>query len=174
MSKNPVESTPAGNTRGCTGDRHARVESSSSVESEHLDATVVRHVESDSASFVRLCHLDSEPHRDANLFPTANATLVPQPSNPAPLDSVLSALLFQMKQLSSKLASQDTAQSAAITAVSDRLSRLERLRSDRSDRESANLQSVPLPHQPATVVVESRESRRDRAITPPKMRSSIR
>ena len=72
-----------------------------------------------------------------------------------------------MKQLSSELASRDAAQSAAITAVSDRLNRLERSRSDRSDREYANLQSVPLPFQPATVVVESRESKRNQAHTPP-------
>ena len=79
-----------------------------------------------------------------------------------------------MKQLSSELASRDAAQSAAITAVSDRLNRLKHSRFDRGDRESANLQSVPLPPQSASVVVEFHESRRDRAHTPPKMRSSIR
>ena len=79
----------------------------------------------------------------------------------------MSALLFQMKQLSSKLASRTAAHSAALTSVSDRLNPLERSRSDRSDRESANLQSLPLLHQPETVVVESRESRRNRAHTPP-------
>ena len=73
-----------------------------------------------------------------------------------------------MKQLSSELASRDAAQSPAITAVSYRLNRLERSRSDRSDRESANVQSsVPLLNQPATVVVESRESRLNRANTTP-------
>ena len=122
-----------------------------------------------SASFVRLRHFETEPFRDANYSPTADATLlVPQPSNPAPLDLVLSALLFQMKQLSSELALRYGAQSAAITAVSDRFNRLERSRSDRSDRESANVQSsVPLLHKPATVVVESRVSRRDRVHTAP-------
>ena len=92
----------------------------------------------------------------------------PSPRIPPLSTSVLSALLFHMKQLSSELASRDAAQSAAITAVSDRLNRLEHSRSDRSNRESANLQSVPLPPpQPATVVVESHESRRDRAHTHP-------
>ena len=74
-----------------------------------------------------------------------------------------------MKQLSSELASWDAAQSAAFTVASDSLNRLERSRSDRIDREPANMQSVPLfPLQPATVVVESRESRWDRVHTPPK------
>ena len=102
--------------------------------------------------------------------------LVPQPSNPALLDSALSALLFQMKQLSSELASQDAAQSASITAVSDRLNRLERSQSDRSDRDSANLQSVALPPPPSPPKSSSNfASQEENAFTrPPKMRSSIR
>ena len=173
MSEIPAESTPATNTRGRATDRRARAESSSSIESDRPDATFVRREESDSASYVRLHHRDSDPSRHANSSPPADATLlVPQPSNPAPPDSVLSAVLLQIKQLSSVLAEQDAnrltesrslaahfaAQSAAMTAVSDRLSRLENSRSDRGDRESADLRSVPLPPpQPATVVVESHE-----------------
>ena len=194
MSRIPTESSPADNTRRRAGDRRARVESSSSVESEHLDATVVRHVESDSASIVRLRHLDSEPPRDANISSAVVSTLlIPQPSNPPSNlilpDSVLSALLLQMIQLSSVLAAQDAngltesrslaaqliAQSAAMTAVSDRLDRLERSRSDRNNRESADLQlSVPLP--PSSPQSSSTiASRDDIAPTrPPKMRSSIR
>ena len=146
MSGQPSESTDATNTRRRAADRRARAGSSSSVESDRPDATVMRRGESDSASYVRLHHRDSDPLRRADSFHTADGTLlVPQLLNPAPLDSVLSALLIQMKQLSSELASRDAAQSAAITAVSDRLNRLERSRSDRSDRESANLQSVPMP-----------------------------
>ena len=98
MSGEPVESTPAGNTRRRAGDRRARAGSSSSVESDRPDATVMRREESDSASYVRLHHRDSDPLRRTNSSPTADATLLfPQPSNPAPLDSALSALLFQMK-----------------------------------------------------------------------------
>ena len=148
MFGQPSESTPATNTRRRAADRPTRAGSSSSVKSYRLDATVVRRDEADSASYVRL-HRDSDPLRHTNLSPTADATLlVPYPSNPAPLDSVLSALLFQMKQLSSVLASRDAAQSVAITAVSNCLNRLESSRSDRSDREFANLQSVPLPFPP--------------------------
>ena len=54
-----------------------------------------------------------------------------------------------------------------MTAVSEGVNRLKHWRSNRSDRDSAKLQSVPLSPHPATVVVESRESRRDRAHTPP-------
>ena len=76
-------------------DRRARAESSSSIESDRFDATVVRREGSDSASYVRLHRRDSDPPRHANYSPTADATLlVPQPSNPAPPDSVLSALLL--------------------------------------------------------------------------------
>ena len=168
MSRQPSESTPATNTRRRAADRRARAGSSSSVESDRFDATVMRRKESDSASYVRLHHRDSDPLRRTNSSLTDDATvLFPQPSNPEPLNSALSALLFQMKQLLSELASRDAAQSAEITAVSDSVNRLERSRSDRSDRESVNLQSVPLPAlQPATVVVESRESRRDRPHAP--------
>ena len=138
----------------------------------------MRREESDSASYVRLHHRDSDPPRHANTSLTTDATLlVPQPSNPAIPDSVLSALLLQMKQLSSVLVAQDAnrmteskllaeqfaAQSAAMTAISDRLNRLEHSRSDRSDRESASMQSVPLPPPPA------RHSRR--RITRVEMRS---
>ena len=130
MSEIPVESTPATNTRRRATDRRARAESSSSIESDRLDATVVRRDKSDSASYIRLHHRDSNPPHHAN-SPIADATLlVPQPSNPAHLDSVLSAFLSQMKQLSSELASRDATQSAAITALSDRLNCLEHSRSD--------------------------------------------
>ena len=95
MSGKPVESTPACNTRRRAGDRRARAESSSSVESDRPDATVMRREEWDSASYVRLHHRDSDPFWHTNPSPAADATLlVPQPSNPAPLDSVLLALLF--------------------------------------------------------------------------------
>ena len=70
-----------------------------------------------------------------------------------------------MKQLSSELAWRDAAQSAAITAAFDRLNRLEHSRSDRSDREREPAVGASAP-QPATVVVESHESRRYRAYTP--------
>ena len=126
MSEIPVESTPATNTRRRATDRRARTQSSSSIESDRPDAKVVRREESDSASYIRLHHRDSDSAHHANSSPIADATLlVPQPSNPAPLDSVLSAFLSQRKQLSSELASRDAAQSAAITALSDRLNRLE-------------------------------------------------
>ena len=135
MSGQPSESTPATNTRRRAADRRARAKSSSSVESDRPDATVMRREESDSASYVCLHHCDTDPLRRTNSSPTADTTLlIPQPSHPSILDSALTALLFQMKQLSSELASRDAAQSAAITAVSDRLNRFERLRSDRSDR----------------------------------------
>ena len=131
MSGQPSESTPATNTRRRAADHRTRAESASSVESDRPDATVIRREESDSASYVRHHHYDSDPLRHINPSPIADATLlVPQPSNPAPLGSVLSALLFQMKQLSSELATRDAAQTAAITAVSDRLNRLEHSRSD--------------------------------------------
>ena len=95
ISKIPAESTPATNTRRRPTDRRARAESSSSIKSDRPDTTVVRREESDSASYVRLHHRDSDPPRHANYSPTADATLlVPQPSNPAPPDSVLSALLL--------------------------------------------------------------------------------
>ena len=139
------------NTCRRAADRRARAGSSSSVESDRRDATVMRRKKSDSASYVRLHHRDSNPIRHTNSSFTADATfLALKPSNPAPLDSVLLTLLFQIKQLSSELASRDAAQSAASTAVSDRLNRLEHSRSDRSDRESVNLQSVPLPPPPAS------------------------
>ena len=101
MSGTPSESTPATNTRRRAADRRARAESSSNIESDRPDATVVRREESDSASYVRLHHRDSNPPRNVNSFATAYATLlVPQPSNPpsnpVPSDSVLSALLHQM------------------------------------------------------------------------------
>ena len=146
MSGQQSESTPATNTRCRGADRSARAKSSSSVESYRPDATVMYRKESDSAAYVRHNYRDSVPVRCINSAPSDDATLlVPQPSNPAPLYSALSALVYQMKQLSSELSSRDAVQSAAITAVSDCLNRLERSRSDRSDRESANLQSVPLP-----------------------------
>ena len=105
MSGQPSESTPVTNTRRRAADRRTRAESASSVESDRPDAAGIRREESDSASYVRCHHRDSDPLRHTNPCPTADATLlVPQPSNPAPLDSVLSALLFQMKQLSSELA----------------------------------------------------------------------
>ena len=85
MSEIPVESTPATNTRRRATDRRARAESSSSIESDRPDATVVRRKESDSALYVRLHHRDSDPPRHANSSPTADATLlVPKPSNPPP------------------------------------------------------------------------------------------
>ena len=127
----------------------------------------MRGEKSDSTSYVRLHHRDSDPRRHTNSNLAGDAKLLaPYHSNLGHLDFVLSALLFQMKQLLSELASRDAGQSADITAVSDRLNRLKRSRSDRSDRESANLH-LPLPPQPVTVVVESHESRRDRAHTPP-------
>ena len=146
---------------------------------------------SDSASYVRLLHhRDSDPPRHANSSPIADATLlVPQPSNFALPDLVLSALLLQMKQLSSVLAAQDAnrltksrslaaqfaAQSAGMTAVSDLLNRLEHSRSDRSDRESANLQSVPLLPPSPPQSSSNLASRDEIAPTrPPKMRSSTR
>ena len=176
MCGQPSESTPATNTRHRAADRRARAGSSSSVESDRPDDTVMRRDKSDSASYVRLHHRDSDPLRRTNSSPTADATLlVPQPSNPAPLDSALSAILFQMKQLSSELASRDAAQSAAITAVSDSLNRLELSRSDRSDRKSANVQSVPLPPPIPPQSSSNLASRDEIAPTrPPKMRSSIR
>ena len=91
MSGKPSESTPATNTRRLAADRRARAESSSSIESDRPDATVVRREESDSASYVRLHQRDSDPPRHTNPSPIADATLlVPQPSNPAlhPLSAV--------------------------------------------------------------------------------------
>ena len=135
MSGQPSELTPATNTCRRAADLPARAESSSSIESDSLDATVVRREESDSASYVRLHHHDSDPPCHTNPSPIANATLlVPQPSNPTHPDLVLSALLLQMKQLSSVFAAQEAARSAAMTAVSDRFDQLERSLSDRSDR----------------------------------------
>ena len=108
MSEIPAESTPATNTRRRATDRRTRAESSSSIESNRPDATVVRREELYSASYVRLHRRDSDPPRHANSSPTAHASLlVPQPSNPAPPDLRLSALLLQMKQLSSVLAAQN-------------------------------------------------------------------
>ena len=102
---------------------------------------------------------------DTNYSPTTDSTLLlPQSLNSAVHDLVL---LFNIMQLSLELVSRDAAHSAAITSVSDGLNRLEPSRSDQSDRDSANLQSVPLPFQPSTVVVNSRESRRDRVHKPP-------
>ena len=174
MSGQPSESTPATNTRRRAADRRARAGFSSSVKSDRRDATVMSREKSDSASYVRLHHCDLGPLRRTNSS-TAEATLlVIQPSNFAPFDSALSALMFQIKQLSSELASQDAAQSAAITDVSDRVNRLERSRSDRSDRESANLQSVPLP--PSPPQSSSNLASRDEIVPTrfPKMLSSIR
>ena len=95
MSGQPFESTPITKPRRRAADRRARAGSSSSVESDRPDATVVRRDESDSASYVRLHHRDSDTLRHTNPSPTADATLlILQPSNLAPLDSVLSALLF--------------------------------------------------------------------------------
>ena len=168
MSGEPVTSTPAGNTRRRAADRRTRAGPSLSVESDRPDATVMRREESDSASYVCLNHRNFDPLRRTNSTPTVDTTLfVPKPSNPAPLDSALSALLFQMKQLSSELAPRDAAQSSAITAVFDRLNRLERSRSDRSDRESAKPAVGTSAPKPDTVDVESRESSRDRAHTTP-------
>ena len=163
---------PPGKTRRRAADCRARAGSSSSVKNDLNDATVMRHEESDSASYVRLYHCDSDPLRHTNSSPTADSTLlVLQPSNLASLDSVLSVLLFQKKQLSSELASRDAAQSAAITAVSHLLNRLERSRSDRSDGESAKLHSVPLLTQ-LTTVSSNLASRDEIAPTrPPKMLS---
>ena len=167
MSGQPSESTPATNTRRRAADRRARAGFSSSVKSDRRDATVMSREKSDSASYVRLHHFDLGPLRRTNSS-TAEATLlVIQPSNFAPFDSALSALLFQMKQLSLELAPRDAAQSSAITAVFDRLNRLERSRSDRSDRESAKPAVGTSAPKPDTVDVESRESSRDRAHTTP-------
>ena len=146
MSGEPVESTPATNNRRLAADRRARAESSSSIESDRPDATVLRREKSDLPSYVRLHHRDSDPSRHVNSFPVPDATLLvpsPQTRRRTPLtDSVLSALLHQMKQLSSVLATQ----SATMTAVFYSLDRFKRLQSDRSDREFADLQSlVPLP-----------------------------
>ena len=101
MSQIPIESTPAGNTRQRAADRRARTESSSSIESERSDATVVRREESDSVSYVRLHHRDSDPPRHANCSPATDATLlIPPTSNPqsdaAPSNPMLDALLRQM------------------------------------------------------------------------------
>ena len=131
MSDQPSESTPATKIRHRVADRRTRAESASSVENHGPDETVIRREESDTASYFGLHHRDSDPLRHSNPSPAADATLqVSQPSNPAPLDSVLSALLFQIKQLSSGLATREAAQSATITAVSDRLNCFEHSRSD--------------------------------------------
>ena len=171
MSGEPVESTPAGKTRRRAADRRVRAESSSSIKSDRPDATVVRREESDSASYVRLHHRDSDLPRHVNSFPVPDAILlVPQllniPSNPPPPHSVSSPLLHQMKQLSSVLATQST----AMTAVSDHLDRLEHSRSDRSDCEFADLQSsVPWP--PSSPQSSSTVASRDEIAPtrPPKM-----
>ena len=49
MSGQPSESTPSTNTRCRAADRRARAGSSSSVESDRPDATVMRREKSDSA-----------------------------------------------------------------------------------------------------------------------------
>ena len=61
MSGQPSESIPATNTRRRAADRRARDESSSSVESDHFDATVVRRGESVSASYVCLYYQTRDP-----------------------------------------------------------------------------------------------------------------
>ena len=166
MSSQPSESTPATNTRRRAADRRARAGLSSRVESDRPNAP-------QGVGLSVVCLPPTSrlgPPSTHQLLPHRRChTPRPQPLNPAPLDSVLSALLFQIKQLSSQLASLDAAKCAAKTAVSDRLNRLERSRSDGSNRESANWQSVRLPPspQPATVVVESRESKQDRVHTFP-------
>ena len=71
MSGKPVESTAAGNTRRRVADRRVRTESSSSLESDCPNATVMRREESDSASYVRL-HRDSDFLRHANPFLAAD------------------------------------------------------------------------------------------------------
>ena len=148
MSGEPVESTPATNTRRRAADRRARVESSSSVDIEHLDATVRRCEESDSASYVRLDHCDSEPPRHANAASAADATLLIQQTSNAKSDDassnlMLAALLRQMNQLMAVLATQEAnraADSRALAAFSDHLGRLERSRVDRGDSEGTEPQ----------------------------------
>ena len=182
MSGKPSESTFATNTRRCAADRRAQAESSLSIESDRPDAKVLRGEESDSASYV-LNHYDSDPPRHANALLEADTTrLVPQLSNPpsSPVfpDSVLSALLHQMNNLTAVLATQEPNRAAHLrffVAISDRRCRLERSRAVRGNRKTTEPQLsapvVPSPPQSSWTVVSRDESAPS---GPPKMRFSTR
>ena len=136
----------------------------------------MRREESDSASYVCFNHHESDPPRHANASAAPDATLhvfqpSNTPSNPVAPDSVLSALLHQIYQLTAVLASQKTnraADSRSLASISNRFCRRERSRVDRGNRGTTEPQSLaPAAPQLSTVVVDNRESRRNRSLTPP-------
>ena len=156
MSGEPVESTPAGNTRLRAAGRRARTELSSSFESDRLNATVVQRAGLDTASYAQLRHPECEPPRRASLSRSADARLLMTHSansqssaGPSVLysDQMLAALLEQLDLLESFVPARDAidvaesrsratrvaAQSFALAAVTDRLHRLERNSCDRGD-----------------------------------------
>ena len=136
----------------------------------------MRREESDSASYVCFNHHESDPPRHANASAAPDATLhvfqpSNTPSNPVPPDSVLSALLHQIYQLTAVLASQKAnraADSRSLASISNRFCHRERSRVDRGNRGTTEPQSLaPAAPQLSTVVVDNRESRRNRSLTPP-------
>ena len=90
MSGQPSESTSATYTRRRASDRRARAKSLSKIGNDRPDATVMRSEQSDSASYFRSYHRDSDLYQRTNFSLSADATLfVPQLSNPAPLGLAL-------------------------------------------------------------------------------------
>ena len=121
---------------------------------------------SKSASNVRLYHRYSDPLRRTNSCPTVDATLlVPQPSNTAPLDSALSALVLNKPTfVKASLAKRRSIRRDYCRLQPPQLSRALAILSKYSQfRKPAVGASAP---QLAIVVVEPRESKPDRAHTP--------
>ena len=149
MSKKPAESSLATNTRRRAADRRARAESSSSVESDGIDATVVRRAKSNTTSFVHLRHPDSDPPRRSPPSRTDDTTLlIPQTSNsqsdaPLKFDARCTAATNESSDGSVNHAKSQSSIRLEVSrsSVSNRLGRLERSHVDRGDREHTEPQS---------------------------------